>query len=450
MKRSTLILLILAAVLGTVVYYLEYKPGKPRDEGTEAPSSKPAWEVKSDDIASVQIRKGEESIRLTADGDKWMLSEPLTDRAGESAVRSLLSDLAGLTIEREFTPRSSDDLSSYGLANPALRIEMKTKNGASHVVEIGEKDVIGAAAYARLDGGQSVVMISPALLTSAGRKVNEFRDRTLLGGTSTDLAGLKFVSPSGVFEIARKDDVWSFISPAPGQTEDSEVSSLISSLTTAEATDIVSENDAEAARYGLAAPKLSLTARLSAGGERVITIGEKAGDDYFAKVSDRPQIYKVNAAFRDRVASGPSPLKSKVVVRFNRDELKNVQIRNANLTLVAERNSEGKWLIVTPADLKGLEASTFFMLDPFETRATEIIEKPAPKIVAALAKPLVEARITDNSGRVTIVRYSQPQENSTYARVEGRPEIYKLPESVVNNLGFKQDQVAVSSPTGTP
>ena len=450
MKRSTLILVILAAVLGTAVYYLEYKPGKPRDEGSETEASKPAWEVKPEDITNVEIRRGSETIRMSGEGDKWAITEPLTDRAGESPIRSLLSDLSGLTIEREFTPATPDDLKSYGLATPALRIEIKLKSGQSRVIELGEKDVIGTAAYARIDGGPKVVMISPTILTSAGRKLNEFRDRTLLGGTSTDLATLRFVGPGGSFEIARKDDAWSFTAPTAAETDESEVSSLISSLTTAEATDIVSENDAEAARYGLAAPKLSLTARLSAGGERVVTIGEKAGDDYFAKVSDRPQIYKVNAAFRDRVASGPSPLKSKVVVRFNRDELKNVQIRNANLTLVAERNSEGKWLIVTPADLKGLEASTFFMLDPFETRATEIIEKPAPKIVAALAKPLVEARITDNSGRVTIVRYSQPQENSTYARVEGRPEIYKLPESVVNNLGFKQDQVAVSSPTGTP
>ncbi|NDD64896.1 MAG: DUF4340 domain-containing protein [Acidobacteria bacterium] len=450
MKRSTLILLIFAAVLGTVVYYLEYKPGKPRDEGTEAPSSKPAWEVKSDDIASVQIRKGEESIRLTADGDKWMLSEPLTDRAGESAVRSLLSDLAGLTIEREFTPRSSDDLSSYGLANPALRIEMKTKNGASHVVEIGEKDVIGAAAYARLDGGQSVVMISPALLTSAGRKVNEFRDRTLLGGTSTDLAGLKFVGPSGVFEIARKDDVWSFISPAPGQTEDSEVSSLISSLTTAEAVDIVSETQAEAGKYGLASPRLSLTVRLNGGGERTIAIGDKTDDDYFAKMSDRPQVYKVNASFRDRVATSSSVLRSKSMVSFNRDELKSIRIRNASLTLLAERNSEGKWLIGSPDDLKGLEASSFFILDPFETRAIEVIEKPDSKVVAALSKPLVEAQITNIAGQVTLIRFSVPRDNTAYARVEGRTEIFKVPESVVNTLGFKADQVAISPTPGKP
>ena len=32
MKRSTLILLLLAAVIGIAVYYLEIKPGKPRDE----------------------------------------------------------------------------------------------------------------------------------------------------------------------------------------------------------------------------------------------------------------------------------------------------------------------------------------------------------------------------------------------------------------------------------
>lgn len=450
MKRSTLILLILAVVLGTAVYYLEYKPGKPRDEGTDTTTSKPAWDIKSDDIVSVEIRQSGESIRLNADGDKWTVTAPLTDRAGESAVRSLLSDLAGLTIEREFTPGNTEDLKAYGLATPALRIEMKLKNGQSRVVELGEKDVIGTAVYARIDGGKSVVMTSPALLTSGGRRLNEFRDRTLLGGTSTDLAALKFASPSGSFEIARKDDSWSFTSPAPGETDDTEVSTLISSLTTAEATDIVSETQAEAGKYGLVTPKLSLTARLTSGGERVIAIGDKTGEDYFAKVSDRPQIYKVNASFRDRVATSAALLKSKVIARFNRDELKTAQIRNTNLTLLAERNSEGKWIISLPETLKGREAATFFILDPFETRATEIIEKPEPAVLAALSKPAVEARLTDTSGRVTLVRFSQPRDNNAYARVEGRTEILKVPESVVNNLDFKADQVTIATPSGTP
>lgn len=201
MKRSTLILFLLAAALGTAVYYLEYKPGKPRDEGEVTSASKPAWEIKSEDITSVEISRPGEKIRLNADGEKWMLVEPLRDRAGESNLRSLLGDLSGMTIMREFTPANSDDLKNYGLVAPALRIEMKLKSGQTRVIEIGEKDVIGTAVYARIDGGSSIAMVSPTILTSAGRKVNEFRDLTLLGGTSTDLAGLGFVSASGRFEL---------------------------------------------------------------------------------------------------------------------------------------------------------------------------------------------------------------------------------------------------------
>ena len=450
MKRSTLILFLLAAALGTAVYYLEYKPGKPRDEGEVTSASKPAWEIKSEDITSVEISRPGEKIRLNADGEKWMLVEPLRDRAGESNLRSLLGDLSGMTIMREFTPANSDDLKNYGLVAPALRIEMKLKSGQTRVIEIGEKDVIGTAVYARIDGGSSIAMVSPTILTSAGRKVNEFRDLTLLGGTSTDLAGLGFVSASGRFELTRLEDTWSFSSPIPGDTEDSEVTGLVSSLTTAEAIDIISETPTEAVKYGLAAPKLTLTARLSNGGQRVISIGNKVDEDYYASVSDRPQIYRVNASFRDRVATSAATLRSKSLFRFNREQIKSVQIRNANLTVVAERNSEGKWLIVTPDDLKGLEASTFFVLDPFETRASEIIEKPDSKIVAALSKPMVEAKIIDDAGKVTVVKFSVPSNNSAYAKVEGRPDVLKVPDSLVNNLGFKRDQVVLAQPGSTP
>ncbi|MFM8393566.1 MAG: DUF4340 domain-containing protein [Acidobacteriota bacterium] len=448
MKRSTLILLLLAAVLGAAVYYLEYKPGKPRDEESTA-TSKPAWDIKNEDVASIEIRRGSETIAFKAEGDQWLVTQPLTAPANTVAVQTLLGDLTGLTIEREFTTTNSEELKSYGLVTPSLRIEIRLKNGQTRTVELGEKDVIGSASYARIDGGSNIAMIGSSLLTSAGKSVSEFRDRSLLGGPSNnptgDLAGLKFVSSSGTFELAQKDGAWSFIAPAVVEADEMEMSALLSNLTGAEAREIVSETQDEAGRYGLTAPQLSLTVRLIGGGDRTISVGAKEGDDYYAKVSDKPQVFKISAATFDQLNTSSVKLKSKVIVKFNRDELKSIRIRNANLTLVAERSGDGKWLIKDPVDKKGQEASTFHIVDPFETRATEVIEKPSAAVLALLAKPVVEAQLTDNSGKMTSIKFSAAREGSAYARVEGRSDVYKVPDSVIDNLGFKPDQIGEGS-----
>jgi len=42
---------------------------------------------------------------------------------------------------------------------------------------------------------------------------------------------------------------------------------------------------------------------------------------------------------------------------------------------------------------------------------------------------------------VTSIRFSAAKDGSAYARVEGRSDIYKVPDSVIDNLGFKSDQI---------
>lgn len=443
MKRNTLILLLLAIGLGTAVYFLEYRDAKPRDE--EAPTSKPAWEIKPEEVAGILIRRGGETIELVAEGEKWSLRQPLTAAADDAAVRALLGDLTGVTIEREF-PASGDELKSYGLATPPLRVEIKLTSGQSRVIEVGEKDVIGTAAYARIDGGATVAMVGSALLTSAGKTLSEFRDRTLLGGNPADLARVRVFNPAGGFELEQKDGRWKILSPRPGETDETEVTSLISTLTTAEATEIVSETETDAAKYGLTTARTSVRVALANGGERIVTIGSKDGEEYYARVSDKPQIFKVNASFTDRLNTKLNQLKSKVLVSFNRDELATVRIRNANLTLLAERSADGKWLVKEPAEKKDQEASTFHIIDPFETRAIEIVEKPGREVTSALGKPAVEARLTDRAGKVTVVRFSAVVEGHSYVQVEGRPDIFKVPDSVVDNLGFNLDQVIAAAP----
>lgn len=442
MKRNTLILLLIALVLGVAVYYLEYKPGKPRDE--EPSASKPAWEIKREDIASLELKRGGQTMVFALEGEKWMIKQPLSASANESAISSLLSDLTAAQVEREFAA-SAEDLRGYGLESPTVRVEMKLKNGQSKVIELGAKDPLGSSAYARIGGGANVAMVSASLLTSADKSLNDFRDRTLFGGAQTDLTQAKFVNESGSFELAKKDEVWNIQRPVQAEADESEVSTLLAGIISAEATEIVSETDAEAAKYGLDKPKVSFTGKLTGGTERVVSLGSKIEEDYYAKVSDKPQIFKVNASFYDKLNTRLIKLKSKTIVKFNRDEMTSVQIKNPNLTVVAERNAEGKWLIKQPAEKKDQEASTFKLLDPLETRATEIVEKPDAAIAKLLAAPKVEARLTGKDGKVTVIKISAAKDGDAYVRVEGRPEIYKVNQSMVDSLSFKLDEI-ISTP----
>jgi len=439
MKKSTLILLLVAVAAGAAVYFLEYKPGKPRDE--EKDETRPAFTFTREDIAGITVTRAGEKIEFAAEKEKWAIRQPVVTPADESAINALIGDLTSARIEREF---SASDPDTYGLRQPPVRIEVKLKDGKTHRIELGSKDVIGSSAYARIDGGSNIALLPASLLTSVDKSLDEFRDKSLLGITQYDLSGARFKSPTGSFELTKKDDVWLINGQSPA--EETEVSSVLGEITVAKAAEIVSETADDAAKYGLDKPQIEFTARLSAGGEKTLGIGKKADSGYYAKASDRPQIYRVEQALYDKLTTKMSSLRSKNIVRINRDELSRVQIRNPNVTLTAENKGEGKWVVVEPAEKKDKEAFAFKLLDPLETKATEILDSASPAVNSKLAKPPVEVRLTGKDGKTTVIRVSAADGENVWVRVEGKSEVYKAPKSLLDSLSFKLDEAVSSAP----
>ncbi|MCI0525669.1 MAG: DUF4340 domain-containing protein [Acidobacteria bacterium] len=436
MKRSTLILLLIAAVAAAAVYFIEVKPGKPRDEEPE--TSRSAFKFSREEITGISLTRGGQTVNLENQNNKWVITQPVSATADESALNSLVGDLVSARIEREFNA-AGDELKSYGLSEPAVKLEVKLKSGQTHRVELGAKDPIGASAYARIDGTPNVVLVSSGLLTNADKPLNDLRDRSVLGATQYELSSVRINNESGSFELEKKETEWNIKSPVQGPADDSQVSSLLGDLTGARAVEIVSENTDDPAKYGLDKSKVSITTRLTTGAERTINIGSEVDDHYYAKASDRPQLIKVDQSFYNKLNTKIADLRSKQFVKFNRDDLTKVYIKNPNVTLTAEKKDD-KWLITEPADKKDKEASTFKIFTPLETQATEVIDKPTSAITAKLAKPAAEVRLTDKSGKTTTLRISSADGDNVYVKVDGRPEIYKVGKSLLDGLSFKADE----------
>src|SRR5215510_375904 len=148
MKRNTLILLLIAVVAGFTVYLVEIRPGKPRDE--KADTTKPAFNFKREDVVGVTLTRGKDTTSLEFQDNKWLIKQPINTLADETTLNSLVGDLVSARIERDFSA-SNEQLKNYGLTEPAVKLEIKLKNGNSHRVELGSRDPIGSSAYARID-----------------------------------------------------------------------------------------------------------------------------------------------------------------------------------------------------------------------------------------------------------------------------------------------------------
>lgn len=438
MKRSTLFLLLAAIVGGIVIYFLEIKPGTPRDDGIAKPAetaSKDAVSFKREDIAAITLTRGGETISLESEGDKWLIKQPVAAKADDAALNSLIGDIVSARIEREFANPSADALKEYGLATPAVKLEVRLKDGKTHQIELGGKDPLGSSAYARFDGAANAALIGGSLLTNADKPLKDWRDRSLLGASEYDLTSLKVTNENGSFELGKKESDWVITSPISADAEANEVSSLIGDLTSAKAAEIVSETADDLPKYGLDKPKISVSAKTTSG-DRGIQVGAKTEEQYYAKVAGSTQILKIESALYDKLNVKLSALRSKQFIKLKREDLTRYELKNEHGKLVATAKDD-KWIVVEPADKKDKEAQPFKLFTPFESRASEIVEKVTPAINAKFAKPAAELRLTDKGGKTTVIKMSQPDGEDIYIRIEGRPEIYKLGKTMLESFNFK-------------
>ncbi|HYE73651.1 MAG TPA: DUF4340 domain-containing protein [Blastocatellia bacterium] len=307
MKRSTLILLLLAVALGGAAYYVIQQDKKLGTSRDSEETSKPAFKFKSEEIASLSITRAGQTTQLENQSGKWQITAPINAEADGASIDSIISDLTNATVERTLVMTASLERGS-GLGNPAVTVDVKLKNGEQHKVALGRQDPTGSAVYALIDQGKDVALLSPSLLTSANKSLSDLR--------------------------------------------------------------------------------------------------------------------------------------SKTIIKANADELARIEIKNQNLTLITEQNSESKWLIKEPADKKDKEAKTEKIFAFQNALATEVIDAPTPEINAKLASPAVEVRLTDKSGKITVLQISAADGDNIYARVEGQSVVYKANKRLLEDLNFKLADVA--------
>lgn len=439
MKKSTLLILLVAVVAAVAVYFLEIKDAKPRDETPD--SSRPAFTFKREDITSIAIKRPAGNVVLESHDGKWQLKEPVAASVNDSAVDSLVTDITNARVERTMTA-SAAETKSFGLSEPAVTVEVKLKDGKQHRIRLGSKDFSNLSAYAYLDDAKEVSLVPASLLTSADKSVNDLRDLTVLGGLSQyDVSNVTIKNSNGTFTLSKSGGDWLLRTPQEVPADETEVASILSELTSAKASEVASESATDLAAFGLDKPVINITAQLSAGGEKQFSIGTtKSGEttNYYAKSSDRAPVFKVDSALYEKLNAKPSSLRSKQVVKLNSDNLKAIWIKNPNTTVQAEKNSDGKWIIKEPKEQKDKEAIATKLIDAFESsKATEVIDKPSASILSKLAKPAVEARYTTKDGKTTIVKLSAADGEDAYARVEGSPTVFKVNKQLLDSLSFK-------------
>ncbi|HYL63074.1 MAG TPA: DUF4340 domain-containing protein [Candidatus Methylomirabilis sp.] len=443
MKKSTLIVVLIAAALGGFVYFYDSKlaAGPPSDEA----SWKPAFSITVGDVSGLTVanKSNPAPIVFAKQGSNWNITQPISTAADQSAVSGIVSDLASDKIERSFAP--TDSLSKYGLDPAAVTINFESK-GARHTLKLGDKDFSSSLVYAQVDSSKQIGMIPASLLDETSKPLLQLRDRDVLQLNGADISGVALKNPSGDLALTKDSSGWKITKPQPSDADQSAADSLVSSLDTAKFTSVVSENSGDAAKdlapYGLAHPEVSLDLTAKGGKQFHLLIGKGTSkdtkDNYYARDASRPMIFQVDSGLYDSLNKKFFDLRDKSILHFETANISLVEIKNSSGTIQCSQGKNDEWTMVQPVADKGKNIQSWKILDPLQNaRATAIYDSPAPAILAHLAKPEIVVTLTDKSGKATTVSISPAVKDSVYVRTSAGPAVYQLSTQILKDLGFK-------------
>jgi hypothetical protein len=450
MKKSTLIVLVLAVGLGAWAYYSEIRHPQPPAADESAPKN--LFHFDSLDVASVRLERPDGNVELERRENDWVVTQPLATHADKRAADSLASALAMATSSRTLAA-GPERWKEYGLDSPALTVAIRAKKGEQHRLRFGGKDFSGDSVYAVLDDGaqsggkmssaKEILLVSALLLSSATKSLNDLRDRALLAFSSWDLTAVEIRRASGDFRLEKQGRYWNMLSPRKSPADDSEMSTLSGAFSSAEFADVTAETTKDFAHYGLTSPAITVHLKTEKGEEGTLLVGKKENDKYYARDSARSMVFRLEPSFVDKLDVSFDKLRDRHVLRVEQTEITHVLVNNGTVTMAAAKDANGKWTVEEPADRKGKEFQFFKVYDPVSSlRATGFLDKPDKAILAKLEKPQVEVELKDQAGKLLKLVVSAPDGDNIYARSNQGRTVYKADKFFLTDIKFTAAEAA--------
>ena len=449
-KKSTLLVLACAIILGGAVYYFQWRSST-HPKPVEA-SGKAAFTLQASDVSSLTIvhpgQKDEPEIHLAKQNGTWNITQPLETGADASAVNGITDGLASARITQS-EPGTPDRLKAYGLDSPRLELDFETKGGAQHKILMGDKDFTGSYVYSLIDGGKSVSLLPLSLYDASNKPVEDLRDRSVLHIDADKTASFELKNSTGELALSKTtvndEPQWNFTKPEEARADSDGVSALLSAVSGGTFTKAASEKPDDLARYGLAHPAVTFSAASGSGKTQTLIVGKKQGDGYFARDDSRPTVFLINQDLYKKLTQGFGELRDKDFVHIAESDFNSISVRNSNGTMELGRKpgSDFEWILDAPTNLKGKSAATWKVFDPLTSaKADAIIDHPSAAIVAQLAKPAVEVDLTRKDGKKLAIKISKAEGDFVYGQSSANPSVYKLKKSILKDLDFKSSDLA--------
>ena len=417
-------LLIAVALLAALAFGI-WISNKKQEAASKTPDTgKKLLSIPEPQFQEIRIKKlTGETLDLKRPSGKWEMTEPKPERADQDAVSSMVNNLSALNFDKVID-ESPADLKGYGLDTPTLDIQVKTKDGATSQVLVGDDTPTGSGAYAKLPSEKRVVTISSFIKSSLDKRPDDLRDKRLLTFEPDKLTRVELQAKGQAVEFGKNgSNEWQIVKPRPLRADSSAVESLVTKLKDAKFDPAAP--DADAPKKFVAAPKLATISLTDSSGSQTMEVHMETGKDktktYFAKSNVTEGTYKIPNDIGDALDKGLDDFRQHKIFDFGFSDPTKIEVNGRTFSKSGDKWMEGSKTmdnnsIQTVIDrLRELSARTFS-------------DKPAA------GTQLYDFTVTSNDGKRVEKVIIRQQDRKLLAQRQNEPTVYELADSTATDL----------------
>ena len=238
--------------------------------------------------------------------------------------------------------------------------------------------------------------------------------------------------------LKRADGKWQIVAPQSLSADQDAVSGLTSALAPLSADSVVDENGAEASKYGLDNPSLTVTLDLKNGKKDTVKFGDDApaGSLVYAKADSDPKVYAVSSSVKSSFDKSVNDLRDKRLLTFNSGKLTSIELATKKGGLTFGKNNQGDWQIVKPgpyrADSFQVEELVRKLGDARMDLTGAAADENKDASLFAAGQPTATVKVTDAGGTQSLE--IRKNKDDYYAKSSVVAGIYKAPTDLGSSV----------------
>ncbi len=357
--RNTLIMAVVLIFVGGFVYFYEVRGRAEREEAERQEALLVHFE--SDQVNAVELATADGILRAAKADGEWSITSPVAVAADGTAIDSLVDRLENGKQDR-LIAEAADDLSPYGLAEPAVRVTLELADGERETLAVGNDTPVGANVYVTAGDAGNVHSAASSIKTALDKSLFDLRDKSVLVFDEDAVRRVEMsrgtfrASLEGAPEGSDGELQWAATEPFTGGADSDTIDDLLSTLHTAEATAFVLDAEPtpeQLAEFGLAQPTATFSLRMADDATHGLVVGAARDEDegFYAMRTGGTSVFVVESDLFDDVPSTADGLRNKQAVALARERVKTLALQPAGGAPIRVERAGTDWKITEPRQL---------------------------------------------------------------------------------------------------